>query len=270
MVDLEQAFGDVEGVAEASREAASAVVAHAKKLEKAARSGNIAGIKRSRENLVQALATLRDEAARVAGCWPFTADEETGYLEERYAELLVRTAAEKGLRIHEQDGYLVSYPSIVRVLPSARAVRIDRNRVSAIRPSHLVDLLLKRQTTTGTFAPKSFIESLYRVYTDIVGGAKGRSGGLGFPESGRVVPLARLYGLMTALPGATRDYSRSDFARDIYLLDSRGPRHTRRGAEVSFPSSTGIRSRARDMFSFIGPEGDSAEYYGIRFSESEG
>ena len=270
MVDLEQAFGDVEGVAETARKAASAVAAHAKKLENAAHSGNIAGLKRARTNLGQAVATLGEAAARVAECWPFTDDEEKGYLEERYAELLVRTAADRGLEIHEQDGNLLSYPSVVRVLPSARAVRIDRRRVSAIRPSHLVGLLLKRRSMSGTFAPKSFMESLYRVYTDIVGGAHRQSGGLDLPESGRVVPLAKLYKLMTALPGAARDYGRSDFARDIYLLDSKGPRHTKSGAEVSFPASTGTRSRTRDMFSFIGPEGDRAEYYGIRFSESEG
>ena len=74
---------------------------------------------------------------------------------------------------------------------------------------------------------------------------------------------------MTALPGTARDYDRSDFARDLYILDSEGPHTSRKGAEVSFPSSTGTRRRSADLFSFVGPDGDSVEYYGIRFSGAE-
>ena len=86
-------------------------------------------------------------------------------------------------------------------------------------------------------------------------------------STGIVVPLIKIYGLMTALPGANREYDRSDFARDIYMLDSQGPRRTRRGATVSFPASTGTRRRSSDLFTFVGPEGESVEYYGLRFSE---
>ena len=86
-------------------------------------------------------------------------------------------------------------------------------------------------------------------------------------NAGRVVPLDNIYKLMTALPGAARDYDRSDFARDLYILDSKGPRETRNGSEVSFPSSTGTRI-SRNLFSFVGPDGNSEEYYGIRFVKS--
>ena len=82
-----------------------------------------------------------------------------------------------------------------------------------------------------------------------------------------MVRLSKIYRLLTSLHGISRDYGRSDFARDLYLLDADGPRRTRRGAEVSFPSSTGTRTLSRDLFEFIGPDGHSVTYYGIRFIE---
>ncbi len=82
-----------------------------------------------------------------------------------------------------------------------------------------------------------------------------------------MVPLSRIYKLITALPGVSRDYDRTDFARDIYTLDAEGPRQTRRGRIVSFPASTGTRRRI-DIFSFVAPNGENHEYYGIKFSDA--
>ena len=265
MVGIEQAFNDTERAAEAARKSAASVVSQARALAKAAKTGNIAGIKRCQENLKDAVTTLRQEVANVATCWPFTDEEERQLFEERYADVLKTTAAEKGLRMHEQDGLLMSYPSIVRVLAAERAVRVDRKKISTVRPTYLVGLLLQSQKKSSSFSSQRFLESLYNVYSDILSGA---SEELPLAEGGRVVPLIRVYKLMTALPGAARDYDRSDFARDLYILESQGPRRTRSGAAVSFPSSTGTRRRSSDLFSFIGPDGNNAEYYGIRFSGS--
>ena len=267
MVALEQAFGDAEEAAEAARKSAASVVSHAKALAKAAHTGDIAGIKRCQERLRDAVAALQKEVSNADSYWPFTDDEERRILDEEYIETLKTIAAQKDLRMFEREGLLMSYPSIVRVLPAERAVRVDRKKISTIRPSYLVGLLRARQEKTSAFPPQRFLESLYGVYGDIVGRA---SSDLLHTQSGRVVPLVRIYKLMTALPGAARDYDRSDFARDLYTLDSQGPRHTRSGAEVSFPSSTGTRQRKSDLFSFVGPDGESVEYYGIRFSASSG
>jgi len=86
---------------------------------------------------------------------------------------------------------------------------------------------------------------------------------------GRVIPLARIYRMHTSLPGSDRDYSRTHFARDLYLLDASGITATRSGATVAFPASTGARSpRAQDVFTFVDREGREPQYYGIRFTES--
>ena len=266
MRSLEQALTDAEGAAETARKSAARVVSQARALVKAARTGNIAAIKRCQASLEELAGALEDDVMNACSCWPFTDDEEQRLFEEDYAGLLRDVADARGLKIHERDGLMIAYPSILRVLASERAVRVDRKKVSTINPSYLVDLLLANQKKSSGFKPHQFLESLYSVYTELL---EAKSGDLVQGGSGRVVPLARIYRLITALPGAARDYDRSDFARDLYILESEGPHTTRKGAEVSFPSSTGTKRRSADLFSFVGPQGDSVEYYGIRFSGAE-
>ena len=187
------------------------------------------------------------------------------YLEEHYSGEFRSVAAGKGLEIHERDGRLISHPSIVRILPRDRAVRIDGRKVSTIRPSYLADLLLKNQKKGSRHRSDAFLESLYAVYADIV---HGESSGRLMPDDWqRVVPLARVYKLFTSLPGAGRDYDRTDFARDLYRLQDGGPIRTRKGATVSFPASSGTRQAKRDLFTFVGPDGQDVVYYGIRFTK---
>ena len=265
MVSFEQAFSDTERAADSTLKSAADLVRQARALKKAAQTGNIAAVKRSQDRLDEALGALRQEVVNAISSWPFDDDDEKQYLNDHYADELRHAAEELGLDIHERDGRLISHPSIVRILPGERAVRVDRKKVSNIRPSHLADFLLANQNKSSGFRPNRFLESLYTVYSDIV---SGESSSRMVEGPGPVVPLVRIYKLLTSLPGAGREYDRSDFARDLYILDANGPHRTRRGALVSFHASTGAKSD-RDLFSFIGPDGQSVVYYGIRFTEGD-
>jgi len=263
--DLEQAFDDVEQAAASALESAAGLVKQARSLQKAAREGNVARMKRARTDLDASLSGLMQAVAVAVESWTFSDEQEERYLEERYAGELSAVAARKGLEIHERDGRLISHPSIVRLLPRDRAVRMDGRKVSAIRPSYLADLLLKNQKKSSRHRSDAFLESLYAVYTDIV---QGESSGRLMPDDWqRVVPLARIYRLLTSLPGAGRDYDRTDFARDLYRLQAGGPTRTRKGATVSFPASSGTRQAKRDLFTFVGPDGQDVVYYGVRFTK---
>ncbi len=272
MVSFEQACSDTERAAENALKSAGSVSSQIRALAKAARTGDIAGRRRCLRRLNEVLATLQQEVSNIGSCWPFSGEGEQELFGPQYSEELKAAASTKGLKIHEREGSLISYPSIVRILPAERVVMVDRKKVSTVRPSYLAGLLLTNQKKSSGFSSQRFLESLYTVYTDLAEIAKKSSSnqksssGL-LPDSGRVMPLARIYKLMTALPGSARDYGRSDFARDLYILESHGPRRTKDGAAVSFPSSTGARKRSSDLFSFIGPNGDNAEYYGVRFSK---
>ncbi len=266
MTELEKAFGDAEDIANGVARSAASVASQAKAMAKAAKTGSIAGIKRGQGKLVEALAALEEDVQTAKSCWPYAEDDEQALLEQGFRQELEAAAESLGLKMYEQDGRLVSYPSILRILPPERAVQIDRKKVSTIRPSFLADLLLKNQKKSSGFSSQRFLEALYSVYSNIVGASSPSMVSTG---SSRVVALIRIYKLMTALPGATRDYDRSDFARDIYALDAHGPHQTRNGATVAFPAATGTRIRSSDLFSFVGPDGNRVEYYGIRFSEHD-
>lgn len=268
MIPFEQALVGGQKVAVAVRESADRVRSQAKALEKAAATGNIAALKRCQERLAEFLARLEQDVANARACWSLTEEEEERFFHEDYVDALKSAASDRGLQMYERDGLLMCYPSIVRILAADRAVQVDRKKVSTVRPSYLVELLLKNQKKTSGFKPPRFLESLYAVYTDIRDGSGSDQRSLGMVVS-TVVPLRRIYDLMTALPGAKREYGTGDFARDLYVLECEGPRVTRSGAAVSFPSSTGTRRRSGDVFSFIGPDGNSAEYYGIRFERDK-
>lgn len=263
-VPIEEAFCAAEAAGESTRKAAMAVVGKARAMAKAAKTGHIAALKRAQEDLRRELDALAQEVANAREAWPLSEEREVEYLAEGYAQELQAAAAKVGLAVYERDAHLIAYPSLVRILATDRAVRVDRKRVPTIRPSYLADLLLKNQQKSSGFPPARFLETLYLVYQDLL-----REANPALLASGPVMPLARIYRLVTALPGGGRDYDRSDFARDIYTLDSEGPRTTRRGKVVSFPASTGTRRRSKsDLFSFVGPNGENVEYYGIKFSDA--
>jgi len=261
MTGFEQAFDDAEKAAEAARKAAARLVSSANALKKAAQTGNIATIRREQGKLGEALEAARREVECAADSWPFSESEETDYLKDGYAAELLKAAAAMGLNLYERDEQLISPPSILRITPRDGSVKLGGKRVATLRPSYLIGFLIRNRDKSSGFTPASFLEALYSVYADITGPSALMS-----KQGGGVVPLARIYRLMTALPGVGRNYDRMDFGRDLYILDSKGPSATRKGAEVSF-SSSGGKYRPRDVFHFVDPNGVGMDYYGIRFRE---
>jgi hypothetical protein len=254
---FEEGFATTERSAESTVKAAAAVAGVAKQLQKAARQGDIAAIRRLSDRLATASEAARQEVSNARVAWPFTPDEEEAYLRADYEQELLDAAALAGLRIDRRDGALVSFPSIVRILPQARAVKIDRRKVAVLRPSTVVTVLKANQTKKPAFATERFLESLFRAYRLIVGDGR----------LGTVAPLATVYDALTLLPGAASDYGTSDFARDLYLLDRSGVSTTKSGARVSLPASTGTKT-ARGVITFVAPDGQVLTYYGIRFDGS--
>ncbi len=262
---FEQAFSDTESIAEVTAKSATDLAKLAKELRKAAKEGNIAAIKRTQEKLNAARMALEQAVANAVQSWPFQDHEEEQYLRDGYSAELRRAASERGLEIHERDGRLICHPSIVRILPGARAVKIDKKQTKAIRPSHLLGLLYENQKKPGRYPVDRFLGALYARYLDII--LEDSSSRLVKGVQERVVPLDRIYKQFTSLPGTTLEYATTDFARDIYRLETSGQTTTRSGASVSFPASTGTRS-AKGLFTFVGPDGQDVQYYGVRFTEA--
>ena len=257
---FEQACHDTETAAASTLKSATELAKLARSLQKAAKEGNVAAIKRTASRLDDALQALRQEVANAVATWPFEDGAEADYLREHYAGELQSTAEKHGLAIYERDDRLISYPSIVRIFPGDHAIGIDKKKVSTLRPSYLAQILVNNQKKQPRFRSEAFLESLYKVYSQFADPAD--------LLKAPVMPLARIYEIFTSLPGSSREYDKTEFARSLYFLESNGPSHTRSGARVSFPSSTGTRS-ARGTFPFVGPDGQVITYYGIQFSGGE-
>ena len=265
MDSFEQAFENATNAADAAYKASDDLRKQLRKLLKASQTGNIAAVKREQGKLAAVLTDLTEAVNHASVAWAYDDGEEVQYMGDMdgYSAELRRVASEKGLVIQERDGHLICHPCIVRVIPSQKAVRIDKRRVSTVRPSYLVKELSKYQKSTPRFRPPRFLEALYKVYLSLTKESSGRPmGGSGDP----VILLDSIYRLFTSLPGSNRDYSKTDFARDLYELNTSGVTKTRSGAVVSFPASTGARS-TRNLYTFVGPDGYEARYYGIRFME---
>ena len=122
----------------------------------------------------------------------------------------------------EEDERLLCYPSLVRVLPGDAAVEVDRVRDRRLRPSVLVAALAAAQQRAPRFRPEPFLDSLYGAYR-LVLAREGKA-------AGAVVRLVDVWSVLTLLPGQSRDYTKQEFARDLYLLDQSGEHAASDGA----------------------------------------
>ena len=162
MPTFEQAFSDVEAAAVATTTAATQLASIAKQFRKAAKDGNISGMRRAGARLTESLGRLRQEVENASSSWPYKDEEERSYLAEHFSEELRSMAKEMQLEIFERDGMLISYPSTIRILPNEGAVSVDRKKVSSIRPSRLASELLANQQRGPRFRPQAFLDALLK------------------------------------------------------------------------------------------------------------
>ena len=260
-LSLERALDRTEKDAEQTLKAAASVTSALKRVRTAAHVGDLRALNSSFDAAEQALTGLRQALANARLGWDF--DEEAYFSSGAYPQELLQMARQMDVRIYEQDERLYSYPSLVRVLPNDRAVLIDKTRERRLRPSVLVSHLRDLQKQPPRFRPEAFLEALYDAYSVAVDAAAGRRKD-DLVGVGTAVRLLDLYGLFTLMPGQAREYSRQEFARDVYLLDQSGVRTTRRGMTVSFPASTGTRGQA-GAIRVITQSGQEKLYYGVAF-----
>ena len=262
MGTFEEGFADVERAADSVDSALRGASGTARRLRKAAKDGNIAAIRRETERLLSELTAVQQAVGNAKDAWPFESEQEREYLEHSYTDEIQNVAATHGLDLFVIDGRVIAHPSILSTLAGDRSVRINRQKSQAIRPQSVVERLKGLQTKPPRFNTQQFLDALYNAYLDLAEPETTNSLKLG--KSGEVIVLKRLYNLMTGLPGARRDYTELDFARDVHALVTSGQWVTRNGSSTaSFPASA--RS-GRDIIRYIDPDGDEIRYYGIQFS----
>jgi hypothetical protein len=254
---LEDALGRSEGAAEASLRAAATATRAIKAVRAAAHVGNLRELRPAMQEAAKAVAALEAQLQRTIASWDV--DEERYLREGAFVRELLEAARQLDVRIFERDERLFCYPALLRVQPTERTGLIDRQRTRRLRPSVLAAELADLQRRPPRFKSADFLESLFDAY-------RARRGRDGF-DRGIAERLVDIYDLLTLLPGQQREYSRQEFARDVYLLDRSGETTTREGYTVSFPSSTGTRS-ARATITVVTEAGQEKSYYAIAFARS--
>jgi hypothetical protein len=163
----------------------------------------------------------------------------------------------------ERDERLFSFPVLIKVIPAERAVYINKVTEKRLRPSVLVNLLKDIQKKPPRFKPESFIEALHDGYEKALLLRRRE-----LPLDNSTIPLLEIYELFTLMPGQAKEYSKQEFARDIFLLDRSGVTATKKGARMSLFASTGTKNTGRTL-STVNEHGETKLYYGISFTSEE-
>jgi hypothetical protein len=256
-MSLENFFQRAEEISDILLNLTKDVARHTKLFQKAARVGALNDLSARLRAAEDAVDKLRHGLTDASN--HLKADGKRAWNSDSYSEELCTTAKKSHVKIHRQDDYLYCYPALIRVLPEEPAVVINRAKEKRVRPSVLLLRLKKLQEMPTRFRPQAFLKSIEAAYK-VVGARKGSKGG--------VVKLADIYNVLTLLPGQKSEYSRHEFARDLYLLDChlaeavdgrRVQLHPARGGE-----------RTNQILVTVSKEADLLRYYGISFKRSPG
>lgn len=251
---FESALTITQGGTEAALKSAGAVTRELRKAKAAAAGGQVRELRRA----LDAAVALAQELSAAAGDARASLDlDETEYLASGdYAKELLAAAAERGVAMFEEDERLLCYPSLVRVVPNDSLIEVDRRRERRLRPSVVVGLLAAAQQRPPRFRAEQFLESLAGGYELVIARA-GKN-----PDA--VARLTDIWSALTLLPGQAKDYTRPEFARDLYLLDQSGARQTREGRTLRWHASSGTRTAG--VLTTVARTGQQQRYWGVSFT----
>lgn len=252
--EFEGVLAAVEAQAEATLKAAASVTRELKKAKAAAATGQAKDLRRSLEAGEALAAQLADASRALRAAYDFDESEYLG--SGAYTKELLATAEAAGLAMFEEDERLLCYPSLVRILPGDCAIEVDKRRDRRLRPSLVVRLLQAAQAKGPSFRPEPFLESLATAF-DYVVAKEGK-------EPDGVARLVDVWAVLTLLPGQAREYTKQEFARDLYLLDQSGKAVARDGRRFQFLASTGTKGAG--VLTTVARNGQPQRYWGISFS----
>lgn len=258
MTRLESALAQVESDTESALKAAREAVSLLRKVHGVAKVGKLKDFARYLNDAEQAIERLREKLATTRQRWNF--DTESYLSDGSFLSEIVETAKRQGLKTYELDGQVYCYPSLMRVAANDQILFIDRQKHTHLRPSVVVDHLKALRNRPVRFRSEPFLKALKEAYDYWI--AKKRPGRC---AAATPAPLAAIYSLLTPLPGQAKEYSKQEFARDLYLLDedvADAP------AGFTLHSATGRELPAR-VFSVVTKDGEMKRYYAISFDRDE-
>ena len=253
---LEAALSETaERVAGALR-ASAAVTRELKRASTSAAAGSVRELRRALDAAIAASEALTSAAREAKDAYLL---DDVEYLASgEYSREVLAEAADRGVAMFAEDDRLLCYPSLIRVIASDSAVEIDRRREKRLRPSVLVTNLAAAQSRPPKFKAEAFLESLASAYELLA------------QSEEKVDPVLRLdaiWGVLTLLPGQAREYTRPEFARDLYLLDQSRVTTTKAGRTLRWHASSGTRGAG--VLTTVARSGQQQLYWGASFTGRE-
>lgn len=250
---FEAALAASEAAVEAAQRAAAAAARELKRARSAASTGQVRDLRKALTAAGEAADALG--AATTAAVASYSFDDVDYLASGAYARELLEQAELAGLAMVQDDDRLLCYPSLVRVVAADAALEIDRRRERRLRPSVVVATLAAAQGRPPKGKPAALLESLAGAY-ELLAVREQR------PDP--VLRLDALWQVLTLLPGTARDYSKPEFARDLYLLDQSGIVTTKGGRTLRFHASSGTRGAG--VLTTVAKTGQQQRYWGASFS----
>jgi hypothetical protein len=245
---FESALAVAQSGTETGLRSAGALTRELRKARAAAASGQVRELRRALDAAATLAAELSAEIGDVSASFDI---DETSYLASGdYAKELLAAAAERGVAMFEEDERLV------RVVPGDSLIEVDRRRERRLRPSVVIGLLAAAQQRPPRFRAEQFLDSLAGGYELVIGRA-GKN-----PDA--VARLTDIWSALTLLPGQASQYTRPEFARDLYLLDQSGVQRTREGRTLRWHASSGTRNAG--VLTTVARSGQQQRYWGVSFT----
>lgn len=256
MVDtsLETELERMEHDADAAARQLASALKEAKKVKAAAANGQLRELRSTLDGSVRLAAEAASTIRELCDSWTF--DEHAHFASGAYAKEILALAAEQGVQAYESEDRILSYPAIVAVSPADTTVVIDKKKERRTRPSVLVHMLQALQSKPPKFKPQAFLDALAVAYDLVVARST---------RPGATVKLVDVYRVLTVMPGSSREYSKQELARDIYLLDQAGVVETRDGRILHLPASA--LTRGSGVLVTVTRSGQQKVYAGISFEE---
>ncbi|MEU0156308.1 (2Fe-2S)-binding protein [Micromonospora fulviviridis] len=252
---MEAALVATEREIDAALRSATATVRELKRALGAARTGQVRDLRKALSAAQVAAGTLAGDTTTLADGFDF--DEQSYLSSGAYVKELLAEAEARGLAIVEDDDRLLCYPSLLRVLPPDAAIEIDKVRDRRLRPSVLVGVLARAQERGPRFKAEAFLDSLRSAYELLVSSTGKRSDA--------VIRLVDVWSVLTMLPGQRAQYSKQEFARDLYLLDQSGVTSTARSPRtLRWAASTGTKGSGTLIT--VARNGQQQRYWGVSFT----
>jgi hypothetical protein len=251
---LEDALEGFERDIDVALRSLGAALQEAKRAKAAAAMGQIRQLQQAADTAVRLAEQAAHAVAEARAGWAF--DVGGWFASGDYTKELLASAAEAGVRAFESDDRILSYPAVVQISAADTTVLVDKTRERRVRPSVIVRQLAALQNQPPKFKPEAFLASLARAYDLVV-----RATGV---RPSVAVKLVDVHGVLTLLPGAARDYTRQEFARDLYLLDQSGIVETKDSRRLSLPASA--LTRGSGVLTTVARTGQTKVYAGIAFT----